>query len=408
MLSDSLRQLLTAYVDGELSNRQRRAVQRLLRRSAEARTLLRKLQEDAARLRALPRQHLDGEFSARVLSAVGRSRPPARPRVAVAPASFPMWAGFAAAAAVILAVGLGSYFYFAQPAHDAPQGGLAADNHRQSGATPPGRGTEREPGPKDAGGPAVADTQPKSSGQPNEVAKAEELPLPDVVGDKPKGPAASADPITQETPQPGMEMFRPHVVKPPFSLIENVREIKADKLRKDFDEEPALRVELPCYDTVKGFRRLQAALKDAGITLAIDAAAQNRLDKPKLRSNYVILVEELTADELARLLARVGADDKKAAEAKPKPEGQFTKMVVTRLSEIDLKELSAVLHVEANQLQSAPEKAKGTDRLALAVTYNPEQGRPKAGSPEVKRYLESRKPARKGVLQVLLVLREAA
>jgi hypothetical protein len=408
MLSDPLRQLLTAYVDGELTNRQRRAVQRLLRRSAEARTLLRKLQEDAARLRALPRQHLDGEFSARVLSAVGRSRPQARPRPVVAPASFPVWSGFAAAAAIILAVGLGSYLYFAQPAHEAPQGGLAADNHQPSPAPSPGRATERQPDPEGAGGPAVADTQPKSSGQPNEVAKAEELPLPDVVGDKPKDPAASANVVTQETPQPGMEMFKPHVVKPPFSLIAEVRQIKTDELRKEFGEETALRVEMPCYDTVKGFRRLQAALKDAGITLAIDATAQGRLDKPKLRSNYVILVEELTADELARLLARVGAEDKKAAEAKPKPEGQFTKMVVTRLSEIDLRELSGVLHVEPSQLQSAPEKAKGADRLALAVTYNPEQGRPKAGSPEVKRYMESRKPARKGVLQVLLVLREAA
>src|SRR5437660_9884360 len=101
MLSEPLRQLLTAYVDGELSNRQRRAVQRLLRRSAEARTLLRQLQEDSARLRALPRQHLDDEFSSRVLRAVGRSRPQGRPRVAAAPASFPMWSGFAAAAAVI-------------------------------------------------------------------------------------------------------------------------------------------------------------------------------------------------------------------------------------------------------------------------------------------------------------------
>src|SRR5262249_23983071 len=73
------------------------------------------------------------------------------------------------------------------------------------------------------------------------------------------------------------------------------------------------------------------------------------------------------------------------------------------------KELSAVLHVEAGQLQNAPERGgKGADRLALAVTYNPEQSRPKAGSPEGKRYMENPKPARKGVGQGLLVLPQAA
>src|SRR5215831_7986877 len=67
MLSDQFRQLLTAYVDGELSSRQRKAVQRLLRRSPEARSLLLKLQEDARRLRALPRHRLGEVFTARVV-----------------------------------------------------------------------------------------------------------------------------------------------------------------------------------------------------------------------------------------------------------------------------------------------------------------------------------------------------
>ena len=115
-------------------------------------------------------------------------------------------------------------------------------------------------------------------------------------------------------------------------------------------------------------------------------------------------MEDLTAEELARALAKVGSDDKKAAEVRPKPDGQFSKMVVNLLSDADRKELSDVLRVEARQLQAGSGKSKGAERLALAVTYNPE--RPKANSPEVKRYLESRKPARPGAIQVLLVLRE--
>jgi hypothetical protein len=406
MLSDQLWQLLSAYVDGELTNRQRRAVQRLLRRSAEARALLRQLQEDAARLRALPRPHLGGEFTARVVRAVRQRQEQGRRREVARQASFPVWAGFAAAAAVLLAVSLGSFFYFARPAHD----GAAGDPLARADNPPRDSNPDPAPPPGANQDTAVAATPPGPPVKENDPPGPEKLDMPVVSGDKPKDPAAPADVITQETPLPGMEIFLPHVVKPPFALIEDVREIKADKLRKDFGEETALRVELPCADTARGFRRLQAALKDAlkdaGITLAIDPAAQNRLDKPRLRSNYVIFVEDVTAEELAQVLARVGRDDKKAAEAKPKPDGQFSKMVANRLADSDLKELSAVLHVEARQLQSAPEKAgKGAERLALAVTYNPE--RPKANSPEVKRYLESRKPARPGALQVLLVLREA-
>src|SRR2546430_2493824 len=48
MLPERGRELLTAYVDGELSARQRRHVLRLLRHSAEARRLLQRLQGDAA------------------------------------------------------------------------------------------------------------------------------------------------------------------------------------------------------------------------------------------------------------------------------------------------------------------------------------------------------------------------
>src|SRR5205814_1260964 len=120
MLPDQLRQLLTAYVDGELSNRQRKAVERLLRRSPAARTLLRQLQEDARRLRALPRHHLGEEFTARVLRAVRQRQAQGRRTEAARRAAFPVWAGVAAAAAVLMAVGFGSFLYFAQPTHDTP------------------------------------------------------------------------------------------------------------------------------------------------------------------------------------------------------------------------------------------------------------------------------------------------
>src|SRR5207237_513841 len=83
---------------------------------------------------------------------------------------------------------------------------------------------------------------------------------------KPKEPIKPDDPGTERPfTSPEMEMFKPAIVKPPFALLENVRDIQADKLRREIEKETALRIELPCRDTAKGFRRVQAALKEVGI-----------------------------------------------------------------------------------------------------------------------------------------------
>jgi len=141
MLSDQLRQLLSAYVDGELSNRQRKALERLLRRSPEARALLEKLRDDARRVQALPRQRLGDEFTSRVLRAVRHCQAQARQRELARQGAWPLYAAFAAAATVLLAVGLTSFFYFAQPAHQS----AAGDQVRPTTTPPPNRNPFRLP-----------------------------------------------------------------------------------------------------------------------------------------------------------------------------------------------------------------------------------------------------------------------
>jgi hypothetical protein len=113
MLSDRERELLTAFLDGQLGARQHKAARRLLHRSSEARELLRQLQEDAHALRGLPRHALPADFAAQVMRvAAERGLRPRGPRPAPRPQGIPTWAGLAAAAAVLLAVTAGSYLYF--------------------------------------------------------------------------------------------------------------------------------------------------------------------------------------------------------------------------------------------------------------------------------------------------------
>src|SRR5205823_6721130 len=129
MLDEKYQQLLTAYVDRELSARQRRAVHKLLRRSAEARALLRKLQEDSHSLLELPPPPPAPDFTDSVMLSISQHDILLPPRRVLRPKQgISLWTGLAAAAAVLLAVGATSYLLVSALA-DASQGGNTA--HRK-------------------------------------------------------------------------------------------------------------------------------------------------------------------------------------------------------------------------------------------------------------------------------------
>lgn len=112
MLPERYCQLLTAYVDGELSDRRKQQVRRLLMKSQAARLMLRELQENAQRLHDLPRHSLDADFAMQVVAKIGDTSPACMPAAAPRPASFPTWLGLAVAAAVLFMVVGGSYLFF--------------------------------------------------------------------------------------------------------------------------------------------------------------------------------------------------------------------------------------------------------------------------------------------------------
>ncbi len=447
MLPDRYRQLLTAFVDGELSARQRRHLERLLRRSSEARRLLRDLKKDSRRLRSLPHPHLEADLSAPVLRAIRERRLSPRRRVpAKAPAFLPAWAGLAAAAAVLVALGGASFWYFSASLGHGPGPSVA---QRQPEIVPP----EREPTPEL--NPAVVQRDPISpervkeneNPRPNPPKPPENsvVKVPPTVNPDPRDPGPRP-----EVPREGdvltdrMEMFRidrvtitlPVVFKLSNLDQEPVRQQLLGELGRDRD----FRVELPCRNATRAFEHLQESLKAANFGTVIDPLAQARLKVPQVATNYALYLENLTADELARLLLRVGQDDKKAAGRKP-PENQFDRLVLTRMSAQDRKELTTLLGIDPTQAAApAPVGPFGTDprqpltdltakqvsealagqggaprpeagktpakppeRQVLVLPYIP--GRPHTSSPEISRFLENRKPARPGTLHLLLVLR---
>ena len=75
MISRKLSRLLTAYVDGELNVRQRKAVRRLLRQSSRARRLYRQMKGDALVLQTLPWRELDQDLSSTILDKINTTLP---------------------------------------------------------------------------------------------------------------------------------------------------------------------------------------------------------------------------------------------------------------------------------------------------------------------------------------------
>jgi hypothetical protein len=207
------------------------------------------------------------------------------------------------------------------------------------------------------------------------------------------------------------------------------------KLKAELQKDSGFRVEVPCREGARTLERLQAAFKVNGITPLIEQTAQARLKQPRLRTNFVLYAEDLTPDELAKVLHLAASEDRKA-EAKKKGDGQFDGLVITRMNPADRKELEE-LGVDARAVPKAsgplgvdPHKpvsektadqvaqalgstgrteagkpaVKTPERLVLVLPYNPQ--RPQRGSAEVKHFLDTRKPPRTGAIQVLLVLRE--
>jgi anti-sigma factor RsiW len=112
MLPDRHLQLLTAYVDGELTTRERNTAVRLLRQSSEARTALDALAGDARRIRDLTRLRLGPGFPRKVMQTIARLG--VRPTVPLRPPAPTLspWVGLGVAAVVFLLIAAGSYWYF--------------------------------------------------------------------------------------------------------------------------------------------------------------------------------------------------------------------------------------------------------------------------------------------------------
>lgn len=450
MLRDRYRKLLTAYVDGELSSRQRRHVVRLLRRSPEARQLLEQLQGDAHALRQLPPPPLPADLSSPVLRRIIERRlAPGQRRIAQA-ASSPAWMGplasWAAAAAVLFLLGVASYLYFAASLEQPAKEAVTQKQPGPASAAPPSTRSQPRKAVPEHGTPIVKNEGEGSDHKPPNVDRGNQLVdsgkthgsnTKPSVPDKPPSPAKQDTALTER-----VEMFPfdrvPDLLPLILTLSDLDREPARKKMLAELGKDREFRLELPCSNGTKALDRVGKAARTLHFGLLIDQHAEERI-KRKWRTSYVLYFEDVTPEELTRLVQQIGAEDRKSAAGKP-AEAQIDRLVLTRMTARHRKELTALLGIDpAVAVPSAPgplgadprkplsdgtarqigqalagqggtprpqpgkPAAKPPEHIALVLPYNP--ARSSSGSDEIKQFLERRKPARAGTLRVLLVLR---
>lgn len=437
MLLDEERKLLTAYVDGEISSEQRNAVLRLLQRSAEARALLQHLQNDAQALKNLKPPPLDRDFSGRVLHTIReRGLRPSHPIKSHLPA-IPIWTGVAAAATVLIAVGLVTFFFVVR-SHSAidpmaPSGHVLRDGPQDSHGRP-----KDEPKP-----PVVPpkkddpkDLPPKKDGNKEgnpEVPPTRVVEKPeDPIGPELPPGSGSTDPVVAGPYRSPHDAVVADVVIPETFQVHAFHQSEEQKRLQDMLTSAGIYLELLSRNPNTAFARVEAACQSLGIRLHIDKLAQAHRKQKKWKPAYLFYMENLRPEDIVALVDQIRKEDVKAEKKKRRSSvlfeaepnliaGQLTRehrgLLATLIGkelqpvpppssskkpgEIDIrKPLSEQTTEEVVAALSAP---TNKEHQALALTYNTRIPRPK--SQEVARFVEARKPTPPGTLPLILILR---
>jgi hypothetical protein len=419
MLPDRYTELLTAYVDGELSARQQAVVQQLLRRSGEARALVRQFQADAELLRGLPRRQLGPDFARQILDTV-RPQGVRTPVKAPAPGRALRWPAWAAAAAILVSVGVLSYLAFplfvpaggddqvaVRTGPDAPPPSPSATERLQAF---PENGEDTDETPREK--------RPGALGGPDGAAPPNRTPGRDVTARRGKSGKKPADEFLTF----GGDTPLPSPANPNLSLILPLQRLGdaagADRLRAKLHSGRAFHIDLLCRDPGTAVRQLQAAFRTQGIDLAIDPKALARLKNPRLQTKYAFYGENLTAAELTAAFTLLAQNDQQRVARQKLPE-QYGIFSIYLMSPAARKKIADFLGQPPAYLPQRPAAAakKGgaqrgpaapaARRLVLVLPYHednsPVLSRPRL-SPAVKSFLAERQPRQAGTVQIVLVL----
>jgi len=433
MLAASELELLTGYVDGELSARDRRRADRLLRSNPEARELLARLQADAQALRQLPRLPIPIDLRQRVQTALARQQPKSPTLRFPAPrrrVPLNSWISLGAAAAMLFLVGLVSFFL-----HTPFESDETATPHRLAQVAPehPSASSVRPllPLARPARQPnsIIAQNTPQSAPVPSQVNLEESLDedarLPELLPmplEEVQGPV-----LTSGDREKPAALERVEVDLPTILRLHQLDRSAVEQLGNRLRQGTAFRIELLAHDAAGGLERLRAALAQIKIQPILHPLAAARLARPTWRTDFAVFVENLKPTDVIAVLQAVGSADRK-------PEPRFEGTLLVKLASLwDRRELRYLIGLDPIQVRPAPAipvtegvdirrplsdittqqvtnalDGKGVPRPGTHTgncAYVAPLGLPRGNPAELKRFLDSRRPPQPGTIQIMLVVR---
>lgn len=376
MLPQRITELLTAYVDGELSSRQREQVARLLQESAEARQVLKDLQENQRRLHDLPARKLDAAFAAQVVQAIDSQRPGLKSAgQPVVRRRVPTWARYAVAASLLAALAGGTTYWATRQPRTSGEP-IIADNKKPA---PP---EEKRHGKHDA---LVASILEGASGGYS-------LPLP--------------------PERAGVKLGYDELAKTQWH----------EHLVAGMSNQQAVHLDVAVTNQRQAVQRLETVLQNKGIRVVIDPPAQTKLGANQPKTDFVIYAENIRPDELAAMLYELGTDERARTSIEA--------LTLSKVTEDDQKQLSGLLGIKAEELRQPPAQKQPfstfipkEDQAPATAPANPVRAGPVAEtrvamvlantsrsgalSSELKYFLNQRRQLQPGALQVIVVVHQA-
>ncbi|OWK47259.1 anti-sigma factor family protein [Fimbriiglobus ruber] len=435
MLPDADRELIAAAVDAELTPAQEQSFRRLLSQSAEAVALFQQLQAHSRRLRALRRIPAPSSMQATVATRI-RSLPKAVPAASrpivvsapveqLTPVSVPSrsarrvgWLPYAIAASALLAVTSGSFWFASRDSREAAE---VVEVHRLPKVTEHNtdravasakRTTKQEPEVISTPRVAVAE-RPVETPSVVAVVEAAPSPRPYGIGDV-IGSGSFSD----------QQEFSTVTVRLPLlvSIVDGDREDIRVKVLDNLSRDHAFRLDLFTRDPHRAAEVFQAAANAAGIKVVVDATAQERMAK-KVPSAWVVFVESLSAEDIAKLFAQLAIQTR---GDKSLPFGTAHLFPAKLTEQKELRELlgvdpglwkrpkvapagsRAISSNTVDQLTAALNKKdkQSPEKSAVLLTYLPVGGRvPPQMSKEVKQFLERREERKATTIPLMIVIR---
>lgn len=392
MLSEQAQFLLSGFIDGVLSRDERKEAERLLRDSSEARAWVRKLQDNAARLKKLTRVNLEKSFTGDIMAQVPPLplAPPVVPvpvvPIAVVPVpvvpepvipavvmpapdasepivvakprlrrGMPRWLVGMLAASVVAAIIGGTAWYLREH--------VEVDRSLLPGQPAVAQQKERK---------APAKAEPASS------------PVEQVAKGANKSPAPSkSEAVARPSPRPLHYLFG---------------ELKddglLDALKWELKQQQAVHVDVQVAYNARSLNRLIEAFDRNGVHLTLTPAAQASVKK---KETLLVYAENVRSDALAQSLQDLAQVDVQGTTQQP---STYEALTVRPESPEDAKSVAKGLGIDAEKLKkSGAAAAKGASR---GVILSPQT--PANGSRETKEFLDSRQAPTPGTIRVYLRL----